>query len=504
MSTRFLDIDGTSKDSFTIGVGQNKTEFKSFSGILYFRNINGAWRKVASTEDVAGIQPRVWTAAIDLTTGEIVSHDGVLFVADSDFTTTASFEADSVNLSKFSDYNNYNIIDVVTDSSPYQFSSTVSSHILFRGGAGGGSFVGVMPDASTLRTGQFYIVQNDSTYSIEIRKYDGTTAIDTVNVASAIILVYTDVSGSNGAWTTYDFTSTGSGTTTGNSIVDITQSNSFVFGNVVGIDTDSLWKKAISDGGDLIGIGVVTEATGSAFKATIVGPIDLTGHALTPFTPSQVYFLSDTAAGELTTVEPAVSQPIIKAISTTEAVVLPHRPAESGAGNTVFSVNYDSAGGETEFAIPHEVVSESYLWIIVGGVSQSTDRYTVSGTTVTLSTVTDGGDRVSIRGIKNTSFNSDLSQFINRTNPTVVDTGLLSLGTSSTSIELFDSNNPRIAADVYFDTGSAAVDIYTYTSGIFSDTKDNGGTINIYVETGTLYLQNNSGLSITFVILKKT
>ena len=99
--------------------------------------------------------------------------------------------------------------------------------------------------------------------------------------------------------------------------------------------------KARANSETSLGLFVVSAvADTNNFTATFSGKITLSS-----LTAGQFYFVSPTTAGDFTTTEPTgsnFSNPILFALSTTEAVVLPYRPAlgasGAGAGRTVLDV----------------------------------------------------------------------------------------------------------------------------------------------------------------------
>ncbi len=120
----------------------------------------------------------------------------------------------------------------------------------------------------------------------------------------------------------------------------ITQSNSFSVGNVIYFNGSS-YVLAKSDAASTAEVtGIVSAATGSNFTVVYSGRIN----GLSGLTAGQVYFLSDSTAGLLTTTEPTtathVSRPILDASSATSGIVLPFRGAviSAAAATPVVSV----------------------------------------------------------------------------------------------------------------------------------------------------------------------
>ena len=88
--------------------------------------------------------------------------------------------------------------------------------------------------------------------------------------------------------------------------------------------------KAQTNATDTLGLFVVSAvADANTFTATFSGKITLSS-----LTAGQYYFVSTTTAGTYVTTEPTsgYSNPILFALSTTEAVVLPYRPQDLTSG----------------------------------------------------------------------------------------------------------------------------------------------------------------------------
>lgn len=90
-------------------------------------------------------------------------------------------------------------------------------------------------------------------------------------------------------------------------------------------DTDGLWKLAQANNENTLGVALVDNPTTNTFDAVFGGTISSTSLVAGNF-----YFVSSSAAGTLTNVEPTVqgdfSNPILYATSSTEGLVLPLRP----------------------------------------------------------------------------------------------------------------------------------------------------------------------------------
>ena len=189
----------------------------------------------------------------------------------------------------------------------------------------------------------------------------GTLAL-TSDISSGAITVQDEGSGLSTQATTLNFVGTGvvaSGTGTTKTITinssgggggggsgesvswSVTQSShGLAVGDVI-YNNGTNYVKAQSNSETSLGLFVVSAvANTNTFTATFSGKITLSS-----LTAGQFYFVSSTSAGDFTTTEPTgsnFSNPILFALSTTEAVVLPYRPAlgatGAGAGRAVLDV----------------------------------------------------------------------------------------------------------------------------------------------------------------------
>lgn len=129
----------------------------------------------------------------------------------------------------------------------------------------------------------------------------------------------------------------------GGGSVSVSQANTFVEGQAVYFD-GALWQAAQSNAAGTLGLGIATSVTPAGFTVVFSGPITLPGlypleSGPGPLMPGQYYFVSASVAGTLTAVQPTglteYSNPLVFALSPTEAVVLPFRPsAISSSGGT--------------------------------------------------------------------------------------------------------------------------------------------------------------------------
>lgn len=92
--------------------------------------------------------------------------------------------------------------------------------------------------------------------------------------------------------------------------------------------TGSAWAKAKADVASTLAVALADVTDVNTFNAKFSG--EITG--LSGLTAGQYYYVSEDTAGELTSTEPALSNPILLALTTTSGMILPWRPVKTGEG----------------------------------------------------------------------------------------------------------------------------------------------------------------------------
>jgi hypothetical protein len=139
----------------------------------------------------------------------------------------------------------------------------------------------------------------------------------------------------------------GGGGGSGNSSITITQANvALALGQAVYFDAIQGWIPAIANSASTLGLAIVTAQLSPTtyaiyFSGDVTNlpnpyPIEQGGIAVPdPLEAGEYYYVSASIAGSLTKNEPATySNPLLFALSTTEAIVLPFRPSLTNAGGT--------------------------------------------------------------------------------------------------------------------------------------------------------------------------
>jgi hypothetical protein len=198
---KYFELDGTNKDSFSIGLGANKVELISVNGELYFRNFKDLTRPVGSGTSGSGISgssvPKTYAAAQSYDAGELITYNETLWRINATITTAAnsSFNAILNYVDMIADYSN--ILQNRIDSN---ITLTKADHIFLLlyddsnpSITGGGTIR--LPISASIKKGYQITIQNDSNrYSSNILNsdkfiVDGTqspTLISGVEVSSNI------------------------------------------------------------------------------------------------------------------------------------------------------------------------------------------------------------------------------------------------------------------------------------------------------------------------------
>ncbi len=199
---KYFELDGTNKDSFSIGLGANKVELISVNGELYFRNFKDLTRPVGSGTGGSGTSgssvPKTYVAAQSYDAGELITYNETLWRINATITTAAnsSFNAILNYVDRIADYSN--ILQNRIDSN---VTLTKADHIflllyddLNPSITGGGTIKlpsPFSPISASIKKGYQITIQNDSNrYSSNILNSAGTliSAVDPGRVALATLL----------------------------------------------------------------------------------------------------------------------------------------------------------------------------------------------------------------------------------------------------------------------------------------------------------------------------
>lgn len=560
-------LAGTSSDNYSIGEGNNQVDIATIQGRVYIRQFGQGYRQVAFADQVGALSIQQWAPSTQFTVDEVIIYNGTLYLTTVTHTSGVSFDPTKFDL--LAAYDGFTAISgangITVNLTPAQ-----GQFVWITGGGAPGSMTIVLPDATLLKLGHSLKLQNDSVHSIVIKDFSGTTldtlpaanaadyvyaqaagpagtwtirrylsnqlflkivnypqifdwvsstayVVDQVVVSSNQIykcalnhtsgVFLTDLA--NAKWVPISGASAGGGFAS----VNVTQTgHGLIVGNPVTFN-GSAWVKAQADTNDNVAIGIVSAVSGSTFTVMLTGGITLTTGQWDVVTglvgglvPGDIYFTSDATAGMLTSVEPALSNPMIKAISNTTAVAITqYRPQDSGVGNTVIEQEFTATQGQTSFTLNKMPAGKPFVWVFVGGVPQSPSTYTLNGSVVTFNSPLSQGTQVYIKAIISTVFNTDLSQFANRLIVGLNNGQNYSLGGASGIYEIFDQLDPKnTKCIVDFTAGDSTPYILVNFGALVSDVANNPSTFNIYVSLGNLIVQNQLGSSKTFIVYKRT
>ena len=187
------------------------------------------------------------------------------------------------------------------------------------------------------------------------------------------------------------------------STIRVFYSNSFAPGTPVYNDTSG-WYPAIANSGDTISNGIVSKSSSSEFTLSIGGELELTTakwDAVKESTlsagglnPGDWYYTSETEAGKITNIEPAISNIVLKAITNTQAMVVDYLAVGSGLGNTIDEINATASAGQTTFTLAKDPTNSKFVLAWVNNIF--TKDFTLSGKNVIFNNALSNGDKVNI------------------------------------------------------------------------------------------------------------
>ena len=122
----------------------------------------------------------------------------------------------------------------------------------------------------------------------------------------------------------------GSSSASSSSTISITQnSHGFTSGEALYFN-GYIWQRAIANSANTLGIGLSKYTDTNRFDLIFSGQIN----NLSGLIPGNYYFVSSLTAGQITTEESNISNPILFAVGTTFGIVLPYRPSINNIDNT--------------------------------------------------------------------------------------------------------------------------------------------------------------------------
>lgn len=288
-------------------------------------------------------------------------------------------------------------------------------------------------------------------------------------------------------------------------------SPSFVIGTPVYFDGAD-WQPAQADDGATIATAVISSVSGSDYVAQYGGAVELTtgewdaiAGTTGGLTAGETYYVSDTTAGEITSVLPAIENPVYFALSATRAIVMPgFQAAESGAGDSVVRDTFTGDGSTDTYALSAEPRGGQFVFAFVGGAINT--EFTLVGNQLTFDTPPALSADIVITSIISTTFSKNIEQFVQRETVALADDGQEII--NSTSIfptvsggvyELFDQNDPTTYARFSLKQDTPPVVVLRESSADV-DIADTDGYLCLFLSGNDLILKNRLGTAKTFVI----
>lgn len=332
MSRDYISYKGTVHDSFAIG--NSLVELKNINNELYFRLPNGTYTKVIGEAQFNSLSRslRQWQSSTFFAANEAIIYNGILYICLNDHTSSGSFEADQANFSFISVFDGFLLI-TPTPSATTNLDKTSGTLIYIDNAPGSGVYRLRLPNALTIQFGhKFKIINTSDTYSVEIYYYDDVTQLATVAPNTSREIFYVKPNSSNGI---FDFTDA-----LDSANLVVTQvAHGFTFGDLVYIENATgLFKLAQANDRNKTCDAIVSAVyNANSFQVTFAGEVN-GNFPLIPIV-GEVYFLSDSVAGDYTNIEPiGISQPVFKAITTNKILFRPDRPSENIASGVAFTI----------------------------------------------------------------------------------------------------------------------------------------------------------------------
>jgi hypothetical protein len=332
---------------------------------------------------------------------------------------------------------------------------------------------------------------------------------------------YTMNQSATASWIFFDFGGSGGGgggSGTAISIPVAQTGHGLIPGNPIYFD-GSNWEPARSDSNATVGIATVSAVSdANNFRYVPYGIIDLSTSqwdAVTGLTgglvPGDTYRTSSAIAGRLTSDSESIDNPIIIALSATVALVQPgFVAAESGAGNTKVEVVGTTSGSAGQsINVGFSLEGQAYVDVFIGGSIQPTANYTISGTSVVITSAQIPGLPIIVKATIATTFSNDISQFLGRKSIALLDDAQVIL--NSTALfptvangiyELFDSSDPTTAyGTIRMKQGTPPT--ISGGGGSDFDLADTDTKLCVFVSGNDVVIKNRLGSSKTIIVHRK-
>jgi hypothetical protein len=180
-----IDITGTVRDTFSIGISKNKSEFGVFYGSLFFRNFeDNSWKKIASLQDIeSSTKDFSWSSDSLYSVNSLVENGGVFYKCIEEHVSSTIFSTD-LNLAtpvwqEIGFYGNLRTINIETRTGQdyfYNLSPFDDTVIIYGNNTNLTSLVFKvkLPPKSKIGLNKIFKIQNASYNQVEIYYHDDT------------------------------------------------------------------------------------------------------------------------------------------------------------------------------------------------------------------------------------------------------------------------------------------------------------------------------------------
>jgi len=179
-----IDITGTVRDTFSIGIGKNKSEFGVFYGSLYFRNFeDNAWKKIASLQDItSSTKDFSWKSNTLYAVNSLIEYQGVFYKCIEEHVSDVSFTAALLEtVPKWQEigfYGNLKLINIeesTTQTFYYNLSKFDDNVIIYGNNTNiNATFKVFLPQKTKVELNKIFTIQNASYNNVEIYYYNNT------------------------------------------------------------------------------------------------------------------------------------------------------------------------------------------------------------------------------------------------------------------------------------------------------------------------------------------
>ena len=347
---KLLDIFGTSSNSFSIGLGEEKIEFRTINGELHFRNFGTGYQKASSESLKESLRVRDYNTETNIGENELLQYNGALWYSKQTFIST-SWEWDLKYLVKISDISNffaYSINTITSNSLALTASSSKNIHI--SGSTSLFSSLSIyLPIASLLEIGREFIINNGSEIPLEIHRFNTNTPVIIIKPRERASLLLLSNVIESGEWAPFNFSSAsggggGSGLIEAN--LNLTQypnnQNPFSIGDIVTYNPDTIaakWDKGLSNNFNAEIMGVVSALSGQTITVQISGLVS----GLSDLISGKKYYLSPTTSGALTDSPGIYNVPVLIANSESTGYLISNDPNSRFNRISIITLNVGSS-----------------------------------------------------------------------------------------------------------------------------------------------------------------